>query len=147
MYMHVLVPDLDYPEHTCWNSMWFDVMANATTASLRAALVGAEVSMWSDRYVPRGPASCLYQSPQRDRDFENATSSTIWPRAAIAAGSFWNWDPTLDPAHFAVILRKIGRRVLEAGAPVCPCSSPLHNGCWQSKFWKICSRLYRSRVS
>eukprot|EP01052_Picozoa_sp_SAG31_P083165 SAG31_NODE_43294_length_267_cov_1.839286_1_plen_39_part_01 len=38
----------------------------------------------------------MYQAPERDADFANSTSSTIWPRAAVAAGSFWHYDATLD---------------------------------------------------
>ena len=90
--------------------------------------------MWSDRFVPRGPASCLYQAPQRDADFENATSSTIWPRAGVAAGSFWNWEAALEPQRLGATMQRVGERVAAAGVVVCPCSTPQRNGCWQSEF-------------
>ena len=131
---------LDYPSHNA-SGMWLDLFRGAENSSPteKAMLLGA--SMWSDRYVPRGPAQCLYQSPQRDADFANSTSSTIWPRASIAAGSFWNFDARMraDSAEFAGLLRREAARLAARGVAVCPCSTPTRNGCWQSEF---CGRAW-----
>ena len=41
--------------------------------------------MWGDAFMA---GSCLYDSSQ-DRNFSKSVSQSIWPRTAIAAGSFW----------------------------------------------------------
>jgi len=68
--------------------MWLDLYKGESNTTLRSLLLGGEASMWQDQYVPNRVASCMFQSPDRDDDFSNSTSSMIWPRSAIAAGSF-----------------------------------------------------------
>ena len=98
-------------------------------------LLGGEVSMWSDQYFPgrKGLAPCLLPSPARDVDFGKSVSATIWPRAAIAAGTFWRWDetlsPQLQPKLFESVVRAINSMLLSRGVPSCPCTNSTWNGC------------------
>ena len=51
---------LDYPEHSA-AAMWYDLLNGSSNPKLVSRLLGAEVSMWSDRYVPRVSSSLLVQ--------------------------------------------------------------------------------------
>ena len=66
-------------------NMQIDVTMDVTNATKVASLLGGEVSMWSDGYL----GSCMFSS-ENDGLFEKSTSSynVIFPRAAVAAGSF-----------------------------------------------------------
>ena len=67
-------------------SFWQDIKGagGGDNKTQLAKLLGGEVSMWQDFYVPgartksEGSASCLFSS-KRDADFETSTSSTVWP--------------------------------------------------------------------
>lgn len=126
---------LDSPGHTA-AGMWTDISGGTTNATLLALLLGGEASMWQDWYVPPREASCMFQSPQRDNDFANSTSSTIWPRAAVAAGSFWRYDPGLAASSslFASVLAAVGRRLALRGVTTCPCTTATATHCSQTEY-------------
>jgi hypothetical protein len=122
-------------------ALWQDIRGDTKNATLLAKLLGGETSMWQDYYVPgarskgQGSASCLFDD-SRDRDFANSTSSTIWPRAAVAGGSFWGFTEQLDGKGplFAGVLESIKRRLSSRGIGVCPCATPEALGCDQNTF-------------
>ena len=67
---------------------------------------------------------------EQDRNFSESVSGCIWPRAAIAAGSFWGYNNNtkgLDEATFDATQQRLLRR----GIPSCPCATLTSNGCSQ----------------
>eukprot|EP00040_Diaphanoeca_grandis_P018485 m.97205 g.97205 ORF g.97205 m.97205 type:complete len:705 (+) comp26958_c0_seq2:225-2339(+) len=131
---------LDY--HTTFApALWTDIRGGVTNATLLSMLLGGEASMWQDFYVPgarsqaAGSASCLFDD-SRDVDFANSTSSTIWPRAAIAGGSFWGYDGGLDRTSslFVSVLEAVQRRLAAGGVNVCPCATTTAIGCDQNTY-------------
>jgi hypothetical protein len=122
-------------------NMWEDIRGGVTNETLLAKLLGGETSMWQDYYVPgarskaQGSASCLFDD-SRDIDFANSTSSTIWPRAAVAGGSFWRFTDQLDgkSPQFASVLELIKGRLASRGIGVCPCATPTSLGCNQNSY-------------
>ena len=122
-------------------TVWEDIRGGTTNATLLSMLLGGETSMWQDYYVPgartraEGSASCLFSS-NRDVDFDNSTSSTIWPRAAIAGGSFWGFSAALDSksALFESVVEDVKRRLAGRGINVCPCATATALGCEQNSF-------------
>ena len=131
---------LDYKD-TFAPALWADIRGGVTNASLLSKLLGGETSMWQDFYVPgarsqaQGSASCLFDD-SRDTDFANSTSSTIWPRAAIAGAAFWGYDSVLDgkSALFAQVLEAVKRRLARRNVGVCPCAATDAIGCDQNNF-------------
>ena len=91
--------------------------------------------MWSDQYFAgrKGLAPCLLASPAQDVDFGKSVSATIWPRAAIAAGTFWRWDETLSPQVqpelFESVVSAVNGMLLSRGIASCPCANSTSNGC------------------
>ena len=108
------------------HGMWVDIGRGSTNASLNAFLLGGEVAMWSDDFMN----SCMFWSPQNDSLFSNATARCIWPRTAIAAGSFWRHNATLQ--DISPVLATVQRRLSRRGLMSCQCTNATHNGCDQS---------------
>ena len=130
---------LDYAS-TYAPALWFDMTGGSDVNA--SFLLGGEASMWQDFYVPgartkaQGSASCLFDDA-RDADFANSTAATIWPRAAVAAGSFYRYDATrLDAASadFADLLNQITADLAARGAHPCPCATTTAIGCDQNTF-------------
>ena len=92
-------------------------------------------SAGSDQYFPgrKGLAPCLLPSPAQDLGFSESVTATIWPRAAIAAGSFWRWDATLSPKVqpqlFASVVASVNNILMKRGIQTCPCANATSNGC------------------
>lgn len=109
------------------------------------ALMIVCTSRWQDYYVPgartqqQGSASCLFDD-SRDRDFSNSTSSTVWPRAAVAAGAFWRYTAALDATGagddtvFEQVVSDIKKRLKSRGVGVCPCATGSVLGCEQNRY-------------
>ena len=123
---------------------WVDLRAGTTNATLLGKLLGGESSMWQDFYVPgarskaAGSASCLFDD-SRDTDFSNSTSSTVWPRAAVAAGAFWRFTSALDATAgsdtvFEQVVSDIKARLKARGVGVCPCATGGVLGCEQNSY-------------
>lgn len=110
-------------------NMWIDLTMNVTNATKVASLLGGEISVWSDEYL----GTCMFSS-ENDALFESSTSSYIFPRAAVAAGSFWRWDHRVNvssPAFegaFSAMKKRLGDR----GVVTCPCTTLTTNGCDQN---------------
>ena len=115
--------------------VWFDITSGAETPANARYLLGGEASMWSDQYLPgrKGLAPCLLPSPARDADFGRSVSATIWPRAAVAAGSFWRWSsslsPQVQPELFGEVVATVNSLLLARGVLTCPCGNATSNGC------------------
>jgi N-acetyl-beta-hexosaminidase len=125
---------------------WADLRAGTSNASLLGKLLGGETSMWQDFYVPgarskaSGSASCLFDD-SRDADFSNSTASTVWPRAAVAAGAFWRYTSALDATPgsdgaplFEQVVSDIKVRLAARGVGVCPCATGSALGCEQNSY-------------
>ena len=82
-----------------------------------------------------GSASCLFDD-SRDADFVNSTSSTVWPRAAVAGGAFWRYSAALDAKAdlFGRVVGDIKRRLAARGVGVCPCATGSALGCMQNSY-------------
>jgi hypothetical protein len=85
--------------------MWLNITAlGGATPAQAELLLGGETSMWQDQYVH----SCLFANSQ-DANFSESVSGCVWPRAAIAAGSFWGFYSAtkgLDQATFDATHRR-----------------------------------------
>jgi hypothetical protein len=117
--------------------VWVDLTADVMNASNHQYLLGGEASMWTDAYLPGKKCNgCCLHSPARDVDFAKAISATIWPRAAVAAGTFWRWDERLDPKGtlFSSVLASATNILAARGVQTCPCSNATYNGCNQGHF-------------
>jgi len=116
--------------------MWLDIYKGESNTTLRSLLLGGEASMWQDQYVPNRVASCMFQSPDRDDDFSNSTSSMIWPRSAIAAGSFWRYSDALSgtDALFSTVLSTASGRLSARGIGSCSCTTATSTGCKQQSY-------------
>ena len=116
---------LDSAGHSA-QAMWLNISAHGDASPAQAKLLlGGETSMWQDRYV----GSCLFPNAQ-DRNFTESVHGCIWPRAAIAAGSFWgyyNSTKTLDEATFNATQARLLRR----GIASCPCATLTSSHCSQ----------------
>jgi hypothetical protein len=124
---------LDYAGHSA-KGMYIDMLKDNTNTTQQQLLLGGEVSMWQDRYV----GSCLFPSDQDD-NFTQSTSHCIWPRTAIAAGTFWgqNYRADLDAAWFNATFDAVLARLVERQVDACPCATLTSNGCSQMDFCGI----------
>ena len=119
--------------------VWVDITAGAMNASNAHFLLGGEASMWSDQYqgTKHTPghqsATCMLPSPASDAAFATSISATIWPRAAVAAGSFWRWEESLSPQTqpelFASVVAAANEILVARGIETCPCANATFNGC------------------
>ena len=85
-----------------------------------ASLLGGEVSAWSDEYL----GSCMFSS-ENDALFVNSTSSYLFPRTAVAAGSFWRWDRRVNASSpaFEAAFATMESRLRARGVHTCPCTT------------------------
>jgi hypothetical protein len=123
---------LDYPAHSA-EKMWFDIRGTNSNATQTALLLGGEVSMWQDQYV----GSCIFGS-DKDANFSASASQCIWPRTAIAAGSFWGYyDDTIGTAaqraKFNATFDAVQARLASRNVSSCGCATLTSNGCSQMK--------------
>ena len=119
--------------------VWFDITSGASNSTNAHLLLGGEASMWGDQYQGTKhtpghlPATCMQPSPASDAEFAKSISRTIWPRAAVAAGSFWRWDPGLSPQTqpelFASVVDTVNGMLLARGVETCPCANATSSGC------------------
>ena len=93
--------------------------------------MGGEVFVWTDHYcfadqcgVSSGPipiAAALYPR-EVDEQFEASTLGVTFPYTLVAAGSWWNWDPTVDPtsSEFKAAILEANSALVKDGIKVCP---------------------------
>lgn len=116
---------LNYP-NTEARSLWFDLMAGNTCpdTACRKLLLGGETALWQDSYV----GSCLFDSSQ-DANFSLSASRMIFPRAAVAAGTFWGGYRPIDDAYFGQMFAALQARLRARGIASCPAVAPTSNDC------------------
>ena len=121
-----------------WHS-WQDIAATMPAGSNRSKLLGGDVLQWTDNYCATfqcgawsnvgswrpadPPAADLFPSPARDPEFIRSISAMVWPRAAVAAGSYWRYDGGLDinGSRFRALYARLNDRVLRGrGVASCP---------------------------
>lgn len=116
---------LNYPL-TSAKSLWFDMMAGNTCAdeACRQLLLGGETAMWMDDYV----GSCLFGNEQ-DANFSLSASRLIWPRTAIAAGTFWGGYRVLDGSFLQQTFDTLQARLRARDVASCPAETLTSNKC------------------
>eukprot|EP00658_Telonema_sp_P-2_P055802 TRINITY_DN4435_c0_g1_i1.p1 TRINITY_DN4435_c0_g1~~TRINITY_DN4435_c0_g1_i1.p1 ORF type:complete len:236 (+),score=52.02 TRINITY_DN4435_c0_g1_i1:180-887(+) len=113
-----------------WSKCHYDI-ATGVPADQRHLLLGGEMSMWSDTYCQTAqcgastgalPVGHQLFAPSTDQEFGRSIGGMIWPRGYVAAGSFWNYNSTLDPssAEFVASIWKLNDQLANRGALVCP---------------------------
>lgn len=110
---------------------WEDI-AHGMTPTERTKLFGGETAMWGDMYC--APPACpdvgqfawMYP-PEQDAAFIKSFMGMVWPRAAAAAGAFWNYDASVVSGagdnDFSCAISAINTRLGLRGVTTCP------NGC------------------
>ena len=123
-----------------WRRPGGDGMPATGAQASAAAVLGGEVSMWSDDYCSplecgawsnRFPpslhylanASCLY-TRARDVAFARSIAGVAWPRGLVAAGAFWGYDylPSSVSAQsptFGAAIDTLTRRLHDRGLHAC----------------------------
>ncbi|GMI15290.1 hypothetical protein TrVE_jg10005 [Triparma verrucosa] len=115
-----------------WSAVWYDISSTPSSAesSKSPTFRGGEVSMWTDNYcyalqcgafgpdqnVPVGAA--LYP-PSMDDQFTPSFMGMVWPKAAIAAGAFWNYYELTDD-DLKTKIEGVANRLKEAAIDACP---------------------------
>jgi hexosaminidase len=139
LYLDTPVTSAGYVHGSYRPGVWFDITSGALNESNAHFLLGGEASMWADQYLGNKhtpghlPATCMLPSPSGDANFSKAVSGTIWPRAAVAAGSFWRWEESLSPHTqpelFASVVAAVNEILMARGVETCPCANATFNGC------------------
>lgn len=135
------------------NATCLDPATSTAGRAQRALLLGGEVSFWSDHYCDRmechssktdkdHPRGCAWwlsgfnASAALDAQFAASAMAMLFPRAAIAAGSFWRHDASLDLGRGGPLWRRLAahdsrlRAAAINGCPVFAGSCPL--GCTEA---------------
>ena len=126
---------LGYPSYA---KLWIDLTMGVMNATKVAGLLGGEVSAWSDEYL----GSCMFSS-ENDALFANSTSSYLFPRTVVAAGSFWRWDRRVNASSpaFEAAFATMETTLRARGVHTCPCTTLATNGCDENS---MCGEPYCS---
>ena len=126
---------LGYPSYA---KLWIDLTMGVADATKVARLLGGEVSAWSDEYL----GSCMFAS-ENDALFIKSTSNYLFPRTAVAAGSFWRWDHRVNASSpaFEAAFANMETTLRARGVHTCPCTTLVTNGCDQNS---VCGEPYCS---
>ena len=113
-----------------WPKYWVDIADGfASNATRRALLRGGVVSAWGDQYcyvayclhIDKFPAAHALFPPSMDDAFHKSILAVSFPRAAVAAGSFWNYDGAVTgTAALGVAIDAMNARLIARGIPSCP---------------------------
>ena len=110
---------------------WIDISAGVKKENSHL-LLGGEVSMWTDNWcyvtqcfwdiTKRRPMGKAMWNRTRDDAFATSIQGMIWPRAAIGAGSFWNFDASLqgDSKEFDEVVKRQAEWLVEREVATCP---------------------------
>lgn len=117
---------LGYPSYA---KLWVDLTMGVENVTKVDSLLGGEVSAWSDEYV----GSCMFAS-ENDALFAKSLSSYLFPRTAVAAGSFWRWDRRVNASSpaFSAAFATMETTLRARGVDTCPCTTLATNGCDQN---------------
>ncbi|KAA0173469.1 hypothetical protein FNF27_05109 [Cafeteria roenbergensis] len=127
-----------------YSGMWRDIAPGLSGQQL-ALVLGGEASIWTDdtciveqcgAAAGPPPSGHALFPPAMDQPFATAIHGIVWPRAAVALGSFWGYDASVqasDPA-FVDRYRAVGDRLLRRSVPACPdaCSCDYTQRCGKS---------------
>jgi hypothetical protein len=112
-----------------YQQYWVDI-ASGMNESQRALLRGGSISAWADEYcyiaycIHEGqyPAAHALFPPSADDLFHQSIIAYSFPRAAVGAGSFWNYVPDFKASGgtFEVIYAAMNSRLMARGVPSCP---------------------------
>ena len=129
---------------TPYQGMWRDVAAGLSGADV-AMVLGGEVSMWTDdtciveqcgAFGSSTPVGSHLFPPAMDVPFSVAMQGIVWPRAAVAFGSFWGFDSSVNVTSeaFTDRYRLVGDRLQDRSVQSCPdsCSCDYTQRCGQS---------------
>lgn len=118
-----------------WSQVWYDIAIPSTTSKEKDDITyrGGEVSMWTDNYCydlqcgafgpdQTPPVGAQLYPPSMDGQFTASFMGMVWPKAAIAAGAFWNYYEMTDEELQAKI-EDVADRLKENEIDACP------NGC------------------
>jgi hexosaminidase len=126
-----------------WKRMWYDIATGVPTAN-RSALLGGEISMWTDTYCyidqcgafgPNEPVpvGAPLFSPSKDAEFAKSLGGMIWPRGYVGAAAFWSFNATQDPTSAAFVegVWALNEKLQKRGQLVCPtkCSCDQLSSC------------------
>ncbi|KAK8808634.1 hypothetical protein WA158_008535 [Blastocystis sp. Blastoise] len=118
-----------------YNNMWVDIkhlsLSSNNHGTNKAQLFGGEVSMWTDNYCYINqcgawsgdlPIGYKLYDPSYDTQFEESIMSIIYPRAIIAAGSFWHYDNSIDKqsSELLELYKMANTRLIERNIMTCP---------------------------
>jgi hexosaminidase len=139
LYLNGAATSAGYVHGSYRPGVWLDITSGALNASNAHLMLGGEASMWTDQYlgtkhnIDHRTVQCLLPSPASDVEFGKSISAVIWPRAAVAAGSFWRWDgslsPQTQPEVFASVVAEVNGILTARGVDTCPCANATWNGC------------------
>ena len=129
IYSHMKHLYLDHVSGSCslegmisGQCLWIDIRQTLGADSDAGLFLGGEATMWTDEFCPRdicvghglnwgGHASWLYDR-EKDLEFHKVLLSTIFPRLALAAGSFWRYQKHLSTNDLLLSFRDVSQ-VLE----------------------------------
>jgi len=112
-------------------SYWVDI-ASGMNATQRSLLRGGSVSAWVDEYcyiaycIHEGqfPSAHALFPPSADALFHQSIIGYSFPRAAVGAGSFWNYLSEFKAAGgdgaFQATYDAMNSRLIQRGVPSCP---------------------------
>jgi hypothetical protein len=112
-----------------YSQFWYAIDTGVSNQQMNM-LLGGETSMWTDNYcyiyecLGTGPvpvAAVMYNSTY-DAQFAQSVSGIMWPRASVAAASYWNYIPTVDPNNQNFIDTWLGFNdvLISRGIAACP---------------------------
>jgi hypothetical protein len=98
---------------------WSDIGANISPGAEMELMLGGEICMWTLEYRegacdPTDTHGCGIPqfAPSADKLFSQSFGSIVWPRAAVGAGSFWNYNPQWARCSLSVLDRKLPSRMI-----------------------------------
>lgn len=106
---------------------WVDI-ASGTDPSRRRLLRGGIVSAWGDEYcyvaycihLDKFPSAHALFPPSADALFHKSILGVAFPRAAVGAGSFWNWNASVTSSQLDGSIAALNARLIARGVPACP---------------------------
>jgi len=115
--------------HISYDDLWHNIGDDDDTSQSKK-LLGGEVSMWTDAYCYIGqcgaldlpvPVGAALYPPEMNEEFGASFNGMVWPGAAVAAGSFWNYDTTItsDQVKTSIDNGVLGR-MQTRGMDACP---------------------------
>ena len=114
-----------------YQNYWVDI-ASGMNSSQQALLRGGSVSAWVDEYCyiafcihpGKYPSAHALFPPEADELFHSSIIGYSFPRAAIGAGSFWNYVPEFNATEpdgtFRATYEAMNGRLIARGIPSCP---------------------------